>query len=343
MSSKKPAKLTREELIQRDKTLVARICSDEEFAVLFFQEKCRPLLSKILWTMFKDDTSYDDLVHDLYVHLRKPNAEGEYWHNLKTFNYETSLFDWIKTVATRLFLDPTGEMFQMPRSLILDGTLERILADMEDSKCRSYMENRYIHSMKSSELATLFGVDKNDVRKISRNSIKEFKAFLSERYTEYLSLFFIKVHKEPIESPKTRNLPGDDDTIRCVESKTDVRRYLSAMPNKRYERVLTALFLECKSPQELAEEFGVKVSNIYNLKMRSIEQVRDIAVLSGGIQGIEKYIPKLIDDNSRKLAQMIFINKECYDDIISDLKLTKNQFKTIKSRMLDELKQLIFS
>lgn len=343
MSSEKTVKLTREEQRLRDKRLIAKICSDEEFAVLFFQENCRPLLSKIHWTMFKDDTSYDDLVHDLYIHLKKPNAEGEYWHNLKTFDYQTSLFDWIKTVATRLFLNPSDEFFQMPKALIIDGTLERLLQDMKDSQCKEYMMNRFVYSKKISELAELFNVEKTGVRKISRNAIKEFKAFLKNEFPEHLSLFFVKVKKETIETKERQNIDGGDREISVIEARNDVRQCLASMPNKRYRRVLTALFLECKSPQELAKEFDVNVSNIYNLKLRSIEQARDVAIFSGGIQNIEKHISKLKDESNRLLAQMIFINKDCYDNIISDLQLTKTQFKAAKTSMLNELKQIIFS
>ena len=96
-------KLSREELIEKEKAVVARICSDDDFAYYFFHEKCRPLFSKILWTIFGNKSDYDELVNELYLLLKKPNAEGETWHALKTYDYRTTLFDWIKTVAVRHF------------------------------------------------------------------------------------------------------------------------------------------------------------------------------------------------------------------------------------------------
>ena len=96
-------KLSRYELMKKEKAVVARICSDDEFAYYFFHEKCRPLFSKILWTIFGNNSDYDELVNELYLLLKKPNAEGEYWHALKTYDYRTTLFDWIKTVAVRHF------------------------------------------------------------------------------------------------------------------------------------------------------------------------------------------------------------------------------------------------
>ena len=88
-------RLTREELIEREKAVIDKICSNDDYAYNFFHEQCRPLISKILWTIYGNNGDYDELVNELYLYLKKPNKEGEYWHNLKTFDYRTSLFDWI--------------------------------------------------------------------------------------------------------------------------------------------------------------------------------------------------------------------------------------------------------
>ena len=343
MSSKEKVQLSPEEQILRDREHVERICSDEDYAAYFFKEKCRPLLSKILWTMFHDDTTYDDLVHDLYIHLRKPNAEGEYWHNLRTFDYRTSLFDWIKTVAVNLFYTPSDEVFSMPKPLIEDGTVERVILDMKESQCRIFMWHRYINGKKLEEIADILNLEKKDMRALSRRSIKDFKKTLSEKYQEYYSLFFTKVKEEPIDNSKAKNLQGGSNSEKRLEAKFDVQKYLSSMPNERYRRVLTALFLECRTPQELAEEFGIEVSNVYNLKTRSIEQIRDVMILSGGLDKIEKYIPQIKDDRIQEIARSMFIKKQSYDCIISEFCLTKPQFKKAKSLALKELRALIFN
>ena len=96
-------KLSREELIEKEKAVVARICSDDEFAYYFFHEKCSPLFSKILWTVFGNNSDYDELVNELYLLLKKPNVDGEYWHALKTYDDRRRWFDGGKTVAVRHF------------------------------------------------------------------------------------------------------------------------------------------------------------------------------------------------------------------------------------------------
>ena len=104
---------------QRDKALIDRICNDEQFAYHFIHEMCRPLLSKIVWTIYNNDADYDELVNNLYLHLKKPNAAGDYWHALKSFDYRTSLFDYIKTIAVRLFYTPSENVFSIPEYLTL--------------------------------------------------------------------------------------------------------------------------------------------------------------------------------------------------------------------------------
>ena len=76
-------KISRNELMAKERVVVERICNDDKFAYYFFHDKCRPLLSKILWTIFGNNSDYDELVNELYLLLRKPNAEGDFWHALK--------------------------------------------------------------------------------------------------------------------------------------------------------------------------------------------------------------------------------------------------------------------
>lgn len=60
-------KLSQYELMKKEKAVVARICSDDEFAYYFFHEKCRPLFSKILWTIFGNNSDYDELVNEQHI------------------------------------------------------------------------------------------------------------------------------------------------------------------------------------------------------------------------------------------------------------------------------------
>ena len=82
-------------LILREKSVIERICRDDNYAYYFFHEKCRPLLSKIMWTMFGNNADFDELVNELFLKLKSPNSNGEMWYSLKIFDHRTSLFDFL--------------------------------------------------------------------------------------------------------------------------------------------------------------------------------------------------------------------------------------------------------
>ena len=56
-----------EELTKRDRELVNKIIGDDNYAYEFFHEMCRPLLSKIIWTIYGNNADYEELVNELYV------------------------------------------------------------------------------------------------------------------------------------------------------------------------------------------------------------------------------------------------------------------------------------
>jgi hypothetical protein len=58
----------------------------------------------------------------------------------------------------------------------------------------------------------------------------------------------------------------------------DVHYLLSQMPNRRYAYVIERLVLDECSPQRLAEELGVTVDNLYNIKKRAMANLTAIAI-----------------------------------------------------------------
>jgi len=58
---------TWENVRKHDECVIKRICDDDKFAYYFFHEKCRPLFSKILWTIYGNNADYDELVNEMYL------------------------------------------------------------------------------------------------------------------------------------------------------------------------------------------------------------------------------------------------------------------------------------
>jgi len=76
---------------------------------------------------------------------------------------------------------------------------------------------------------------------------------------------------EPIDEVD-ENEDEDLRTIRCA---------YDSMPNRRYAQVLQRLVIDEAPPQEVAEEMGITVDNLYNIKKRAITQLTQLLTQSG--------------------------------------------------------------
>ena len=57
-----------------------------------------------------------------------------------------------------------------------------------------------------------------------------------------------------------------------IQVAIDVNAILTMMPNQRYAEVIRLLLIEGYTTQDVADMFGVRVENVYNLKHRAITQ-----------------------------------------------------------------------
>ena len=78
----------------------ALIAKDEKMTHDFFFVWCRPLLYSIIRRVFNYEVDYDELVNELYIYLLEKDGR-----RLRTFQGRSSIFLWLKCVATRLFLE----------------------------------------------------------------------------------------------------------------------------------------------------------------------------------------------------------------------------------------------
>ncbi len=342
MYSHQGDKVPFEELVKRDKALVNRICSDDDFAYYFFHEKCRPLFSKILWTIYGNTADYDELVNESYLKLKSPDSKGEIWHGLKTFDYRTSLFDWIKTVAIRHFYTPSNESFTIPNSVVESGLAEELFSELRRAVYRKYMCFKYIDNLDDNTIADKLQLDRSHLSHLARNAIKQLKWVVSNQHPEYYSILFQKTDVIELDINSNKNLISPSDEGLQQEMRIDVYQYLDAMPNEYYRRVIKALFLEDKAPETLAKEFGTPVSNIYNLKSRGLDQLRDVVLYSTEVCNLERYIKLASNDRYRTILTSIFIEKKDYDVVCSELKITEFEFKRLKKDAIKEIKNKFF-
>lgn len=341
-ADKKDSKKTsHEELIAREKTVIEKVCSDDNYAYHFFHEQCRPLFSKIVWTMFGNHADFDELVNELFLKLKTPNSEGETWHALRTFDYRTSLFDYIKTIATRHFYTPGKEAFKIPDNVIKTGLLKEMIAKLNKAAHRKFMWFKYIDMLDDEIIADKLSIEKPQIASLSRTAIRQFKKMLENYYPEYVDLLFHKNSNAEIdidELPEKEHGMLQDHN----DNKIDVYKYLESMPNQRYRDVLISLFLNDMEPEELAIKMDTPISNIYNLKSRAIDQLRDIAIYSNEIRNLCLYINSISDDRYRRILNSIFIERQDYDAVCSNMNISESQLKLWKKKAMKELKNVIF-
>ena len=334
--------LTAEQLFERDHQFVEKIISDDEFAYYFFHEKCYRLFCKIQWTIFGNDADYDEIINSFYEYLKRPDDSGEYWHKLKTFDYRTSLFDWIKTVAVRFFYEPCKEKLFVPNDIVESGIFETIISELKSPEARKYFWFLYVQKFSSSELCSHLNVDKSQLRLLARRSETALRKLVKQKFSEYYDRLFYKDNVELISVDNVQDLPVVDDHSKTVLS-CDLHSLVDRMPNQRYKIIIEELFFKDVTPEELALKMNIKVSNVYNLKSRAIEQLRDILLFSPGEIDVKKYINLIDDDRLKIIAHSIFDKQMEYDAIIENLGLTNEEFKKLKHTAMRKLKMLIFN
>lgn len=99
--------------------------------------------------------------------------------------------------------------------------------------------------------------------------------------------YFIRKRNSVIENESHEPLNLGEGGPVCPESisheaesnsdRIDVEILLDSMSNRRYAEVIRRLVLEDADPEAYAEELGVTVANLYNIKKRAITAISRIA------------------------------------------------------------------
>ena len=81
------------------------IARDNRVTKEFFFDKCRPLFCSIMKKVFDYEVDYDELVNELYIYLMESDAI-----KLRNFQYRSSVYQWLKVLAIRFFINKRGRM-----------------------------------------------------------------------------------------------------------------------------------------------------------------------------------------------------------------------------------------
>lgn len=94
---------------------------DNKVTKEFFFEKCYPLFCSIISFVFDYEVDYDEFVNELYVYLMENDAQ-----KLRNFEYRSSVYMWMKILATRFFIKK--------RVLMIDDSTRETLYDGREQK-----------------------------------------------------------------------------------------------------------------------------------------------------------------------------------------------------------------
>ena len=102
----------------------------------FFFEDCRPLFLSIMRHVFTYAVDYDEFVNEFYIHLMEDDAR-----RLRQFSGRSTLYQWLKIVAIRYFIDRHSRMIDMsPKETLSTERAARRETD-EKADCRLDIES----------------------------------------------------------------------------------------------------------------------------------------------------------------------------------------------------------
>lgn len=165
----------------------ALIARDNSVTQRFFFHNCRPLLYRLISDIFSSRVDYDEMVNELYLHLMANDAQ-----RLRSFNGDSSIYQWLKTVARRFFLS-----VKMRGQVIDDGVKDRLyerhdemtdsskqeacmdvaalLDQISNKRYRMVLKLAVLEGMDYDELAEITGLKKSNLYNIKRRALAELE------------------------------------------------------------------------------------------------------------------------------------------------------------------------
>lgn len=184
--------MTDQEIVQK------LIDHDNRLTYEFFFKYCKPLFHSIIHNIFDYQVDYDEFVNELYIHLMENDAR-----RLKTFNFSSSLFGWLKMVAIHFFMEKKnqGKMIENeseepPIEKKEDGMtseattessmdVERLLASMNNQRYANVIRKLVLEDMSPEDLATemcittanLYNIKKRAMLQLTQVALTDIKNY----------------------------------------------------------------------------------------------------------------------------------------------------------------------
>lgn len=161
----------------------------------FFYVKCRPLLTAVMHFVFNYPVEYNEMVSELYDYLMADNCA-----KLKQFQYRSSVYQWLKVVATRFFIrhrqsiiEPVSkepEDGKIVDDVMIDTTkhvaqqidVSALLDLMENQRYADVLRHLILHDEDSEKYAESIGVTVDNLYNIKRRAIASLSRIATKYY-----------------------------------------------------------------------------------------------------------------------------------------------------------------
>lgn len=169
---------------------------DNRVTEQFLYVRCRPLLTAIMKAVFNYPVEYDEMVSELYGFLMENDAA-----KLRKFEFRSSVFQWLKVVATRFFIrhrnnliensskEPlyeqadTPSRVEIPDSLTDRADIERLLGLMRNKRYADVVRTLVLDDIDPEAYAESIGVTVDNLYNIKKRAIASFARYAQKYYS----------------------------------------------------------------------------------------------------------------------------------------------------------------
>lgn len=162
----------------------------------FFYAKCRPLLTAIMRLVFSYPVDYNEMVSELYNYLMEDDGI-----KLRQFQYRSTIYQWMKVVATRFFIRKRALMienaskelpYEKPEDDVMVDAAQIVAQKIDVARMLSMIENqRYadvlrhliLQDEEPEKYAESIGVSVDNLYNIKRRAIAAISRIAIKYYS----------------------------------------------------------------------------------------------------------------------------------------------------------------
>lgn len=169
---------------------------DNHITYHFFYVKCRPLLTAIMRLVFSYPVEYNEMVSELYEYLMDDDCI-----KLRQFQYRSSIYQWVKVVATRFFIRKRSFMienktkeppYEGPDDVVIVDTAQDVakkidvaymLESMENQRYADVLRHLIMQDEEPEKYAQSIGVTVDNLYNIKRRAIAAISRIAIKYYS----------------------------------------------------------------------------------------------------------------------------------------------------------------